>query len=1570
MVDAGLTVTDADSPTLASATVSITANFVTGEDVLGFTNQNGITGSFNATTGVLILTGSATVANYQAALRSVTYANASANPSTLTRTVSVVANDGTAASNTATRAITVAAVNNPPVVAMTPSALAYHAGDGAVPADPGLTVTDADSVNLAGATIAISGNFKPAQDALAFTAQNGITGAFNATTGALTLTGSATVAQYQAALRSVSYTNTAAQPNTAARVVSVVVTDGAATSNTATRGITVAAAANQPPVVTMSGPLAYTAGSGAVAADAGLTVTDADSTTLAGATLTVSAGYASSEDVLAFTSRNGITAAFNATTGVLTMSGTATVAQYQDALRTVTYTNTAANPSTATRSLSVVANDGQADSIPAVREITVTLASSPTLDQLPAVTVDEDSGASTVTLTGIGAGASGGPLAVAAQAADTSLLSAFSLSYADPGSTASILFTPAPDAFGSTDVAVTVTAGVGGTARTTTKTFRLTIAPVNDRPTIDAPPDSTATVGVPLTVPLAGIGTGAANETQALTVTAVSSNPSVVPNPVVTYGTPAATGALTITAAAAGVAVITVTVDDGQAANASASRTFTVTASARINTPPTITPIADIHTIEGTTLPAVAFTIGDAETPAAALTVTFRSANGTLIPASGIAITGTDAARGLTLVNAPNKIGAGRIVVTVSDGELSATTSFNAVVGPLWSYYLPEGSALPGMRTDIRATNPNGSPAPVRLTFLKPTGEPQQQLFDIPALTRWSARLSDVPAAGGGEVSTLIHSIDNLPLLVERTMTWDGHAYAGSAETALDSSNLRWYFAEGAQGAMRTNLIVANPNDVDVSVTVTFFLEAGAPVTRVYTVGPFARRTLTFHDIPALAGRNFGMLVEATLPIATERTMYFAAPGGRQGGTTSAGVPFPSTQWYFAEGSDRTIFQTYVLLMNPGTPAANVRIEYYTATGTSFTTTHVVNGRARLTVDTLKNEPRLDGQDFWMSVTSDQPIAAERSMYWDRAAALPSDGHSSHGAVEPSRHWSTGDARVGGPQQYSTFVLIGNPTPAVANLTVTIKRDAGADIVSTRQVAPFGRDTINVNAAVPALSNESFWLLIDSDVPIVTERSQYWNPDGFHSWSGGTNTFAQPVVDPDYDGCSYNVGPTRLTAPPQGARLMVSVGATSRCTFTAESVSTWLRAVAGASGSGVSTVVVHVDPNTSSSARTGTITIAGRTVGVAQDAAPPSGIGDPRMSLDAPIEGARVGSVFRVIGWATDLAAMDETAGVGTVHVWAYPTPGSNLPAMFLGVAEYGFDRADVEQTFGERTRRSGFLLTVRGLPAGVYEVVAFAYSNVTGSFNQSRAATVTVASDLSLVIDTPGPGALAQHATMAGWTLDAAAQGETGVDAVHVWAYPNPGSGAPPVFVGAATYGGARPDVAAAFHQSSFTNSGYALTLPDMSPGNYRLAVFARRTGASAFDIVKTVDVEIGDSTQRFMALDTPADEEVVGPSFTVAGWAVDLAAAAGSGVDTVHVWAYPQTGGDAIWVGAARYGQERADVAQLLGDRARFSSFSLAVTSLPAGTYRLVAYAHSTVSGMFDQSRSRVVTVTGAPR
>ncbi len=95
--------------------MAITGNYVPGEDILAFANQLGIIGGFNAATGKLTLTGVASVANYQTALRAVTYFNTSDNPSIAPRTVTIRAGDGKELSAVKTRTINVSTVNDPPV---------------------------------------------------------------------------------------------------------------------------------------------------------------------------------------------------------------------------------------------------------------------------------------------------------------------------------------------------------------------------------------------------------------------------------------------------------------------------------------------------------------------------------------------------------------------------------------------------------------------------------------------------------------------------------------------------------------------------------------------------------------------------------------------------------------------------------------------------------------------------------------------------------------------------------------------------------------------------------------------------------------------------------------------------------------------------------------------------------------------------------------------------------------------------------------------------------------------------------------------------------------------------------------------------------------------------------------------------------------------------------------------------------------------------------------------------------------------------------------------------------------
>jgi YVTN family beta-propeller protein len=155
------------------------------------------------------------------------------------------ANDGLQDSNTVMVSITVTAVNDAPVVTATVANLAYTENATTV-LDAGLTATDVDSANLASATITMTTNYQNGQDVLAFVTQNGITGTWTAATGVLALSGSSTVANYQTALRSITYTNASDAPNTANRTVTFVVNDGAGNSNTASRQIAITAVNDAP----------------------------------------------------------------------------------------------------------------------------------------------------------------------------------------------------------------------------------------------------------------------------------------------------------------------------------------------------------------------------------------------------------------------------------------------------------------------------------------------------------------------------------------------------------------------------------------------------------------------------------------------------------------------------------------------------------------------------------------------------------------------------------------------------------------------------------------------------------------------------------------------------------------------------------------------------------------------------------------------------------------------------------------------------------------------------------------------------------------------------------------------------------------------------------------------------------------------------------------------------------------------------------------------------------------------------------------------------------------------------
>jgi Bacterial Ig domain/Bacterial cadherin-like domain len=246
VIDNTVTVTDPDSPNLAGATVQITANYQNGADVLSFTNMLGITGVFAPATGTLTLTGAASPASYQTALRSVKYKNTSDDPTTGDRTVTWIADDGFATSVPVTSTIQVTAVNDPPVLTAG-ATLNYTENDPATAIDVTITASDPDNTNLQSATAQITANYVNGQDVLSFTNMLGISGVFTPATGTMTLSGSSLVANYQTALRSVKYVNTSENPSANPRTVTWIASDGSLPSSPVFSTINVIPV-NDPPV--------------------------------------------------------------------------------------------------------------------------------------------------------------------------------------------------------------------------------------------------------------------------------------------------------------------------------------------------------------------------------------------------------------------------------------------------------------------------------------------------------------------------------------------------------------------------------------------------------------------------------------------------------------------------------------------------------------------------------------------------------------------------------------------------------------------------------------------------------------------------------------------------------------------------------------------------------------------------------------------------------------------------------------------------------------------------------------------------------------------------------------------------------------------------------------------------------------------------------------------------------------------------------------------------------------------------------------------------------------------------
>src|SRR6185369_10042730 len=108
---------------------------------------------------------------------------------------------------------------------------------------------------------------------------NGITGSYDSGTGILTLSGTATKAQYKTALQSITFDSTSDDPGNGDRTISFKINDGDTDSAADTATVHVSPV-NDAPTVDVDGVSTYTEGGAAQVIDASITVTDPDDTNL------------------------------------------------------------------------------------------------------------------------------------------------------------------------------------------------------------------------------------------------------------------------------------------------------------------------------------------------------------------------------------------------------------------------------------------------------------------------------------------------------------------------------------------------------------------------------------------------------------------------------------------------------------------------------------------------------------------------------------------------------------------------------------------------------------------------------------------------------------------------------------------------------------------------------------------------------------------------------------------------------------------------------------------------------------------------------------------------------------------------------------------------------------------------------------------------------------------------------------------------------------------------------------------------------------------------------------------
>lgn len=330
----------------------------------------------------------------------------------------------------------------------------------------------------------------------------------------------------------------------------------------------------------------------------------------------------------------------------------------------------------------------------------------------------------------------------------------------------------------------------------------------------------------------------------------------------------------------------------------------------------------------------------------------------------------------------------------------------------------------------------------------------------------------------------------------------DGNGNSSTDTITITVTEFLYYLAEGATGPFfDLDIPIVNTSATEVAdVRISYLKPDGTTVPKTFLLGPRSRATVKADLDAGIENTAVSAVVRSAnaVPLAVERTMFW--DGSYYGGHTGNAVDGPRTRWLFGEGN-QGFFQTYVLLANANPSPATATVTFLVEGGPNVVKTIALGPTSRENVY-AGSYAELINKSFSIVVTSTLPIIAERAMYF--GSRTFEGGHESAGVPEAATSWFHAEGATG--SYFDTYILVGNPNPVVANLTITFLKGDGTSLVRSKQVPANGRFTMHVDGEDPALADTAVSTTVVSDIPVVSERAMYWSGNS-STWFEAHNSF-------------------------------------------------------------------------------------------------------------------------------------------------------------------------------------------------------------------------------------------------------------------------------------------------------------------------------------------------------------------------------------------------------------------------------------------------------------------------------